>query len=243
MFILENGKIVERNITFTPGLYKIFDEIVVNAADNKQRDGSMDRMDITIDVDANMISVLNNGKGIPIHMHAEHQVYVPTLIFGHLLTGSNFDDGEKKTTGGRNGYGAKLANVFSTKFIVECVDTEHGLFFEQTFRNNMSVAENPIVKKLTKAQIKNKDYVKISFSPDLVRFNMDKLDDNTVALLSKRAYDIAGSMAFNTGKKLTVSLNGEKLAIKSFKDYLGTFGGINPIVAYEKVSQSISFIL
>lgn len=243
MYILENGKIVERTITFTPGLYKIFDEIVVNASDNKQRDGSMDKMDITIDVDANLISVQNNGKGIPIHMHAEHNVYVPTLIFGHLLTGSNFDDGEKKTTGGRNGYGAKLANVFSTKFIVECVDVEHGLFFQQTFRNNMSVAEDPIVNKLTKAQIKGKDYVKITFSPDLARFKMNKLDESTVALLSKRAYDIAGSMAFNSGKKLTVSLNGEKLAIKSFKEYLGTFSGINPIVAYEKVSRSsISFL-
>ena len=51
-------------------------------------------------------------------MHSEHGCYVPELIFGHLLTGSNFDDDEKKTTGGRNGYGAKLANIFSTRFTV-----------------------------------------------------------------------------------------------------------------------------
>lgn len=35
-------------------------------------------------------------------------MYVPELIFGNLLTGSNFDDDQKKTTGGRNGFGAKV---------------------------------------------------------------------------------------------------------------------------------------
>jgi len=57
-------------------------------------------------------------------------MYVPELIFGHLLTSSNYDDSEKKVVGGRNGYGAKLANVFSTKFEVECADSGHGKLFK-----------------------------------------------------------------------------------------------------------------
>ena len=93
----------QKEITFTPGLYKIFDEIVVNAADNKQRDANMDRLEITVDAARNRITVKNNGEGIPVEFHQKEQMYVPTLIFGHLLTGSNFDDSEKKTTGGRNG--------------------------------------------------------------------------------------------------------------------------------------------
>jgi len=121
-----------------PGLYKIFDEIVVNAVDNKQRDPSMDKLEVTIDQATNTIRVLNNGNGIPIVMHQEHGCYVPELIFGHLLTGSNFDDDEKKTTGGRNGYGAKLANIFSSRFIVETADGQRGLRFRQEFRNNMA---------------------------------------------------------------------------------------------------------
>ena len=101
MFVLdrEKGKIVEKEITFTPGLYKIFDEIVVNAADNKQRDPNMSELHITIDAENNRISVKNNGTGIPVKMHGEHKCYVPSLIFGELLTGSNFDDNEAKTTG------------------------------------------------------------------------------------------------------------------------------------------------
>lgn len=69
-----------------------------------------------------MISVWNNGKGIPVVMHKEHNMFVPEMIFGHLLTSSNYDDQEKKVVGGRNGYGAKLTNIFSKKFIVECND-------------------------------------------------------------------------------------------------------------------------
>jgi DNA topoisomerase-2 len=84
----------------------------------------MTQIKVTIDQDANRISVWNNGKGVPVVIHKEHNCYVPELIFGHLLTSSNYDDKEKKVTGGRNGYGAKLANVFSKRFVVECADSK-----------------------------------------------------------------------------------------------------------------------
>lgn len=45
---------------------------------------------------AGSVSVWNNGNGIPVEMHKEEGVYVPELIFGHLLTSSNYDDNEKK---------------------------------------------------------------------------------------------------------------------------------------------------
>ena len=113
---------VHRPVTFVPGLYKIFDEILVNAADNKQRDPKMDSLKVVIDVEENRISVQNNGDGVPVEIHQEEKVYVPELIFGHLLTSSNYDDTVKKTTGGRNGYGAKLTNIFSTEFVIETAD-------------------------------------------------------------------------------------------------------------------------
>ena len=236
---MANSKVFKSNFAAS-SLQTKLPSVVVNASDNKQRDPNMDKLDITVDAEANVISVKNNWKGIPVEMHKEHKCYVPTMIFGHLLTGSNFDDDEKKTTGGRNGYGAKLANIFSTEFVVECMDTNQGLKFKQTWRNNMSIAEEPIVKKCTPAEKKAGDYVRITFSPDLKRFKMDRLDDDTVALLSKRAYDIAGVMGMSTqkgSKKLAVTLNGEKLPIKSFQDYVKLIDGVNSPVAYEKVSD------
>ena len=239
MFVYDAAanRIRQRDVTYTPGLYKIFDEIVVNAADNKQRDPDMDRLEVTVDAGANTISVLNNGRGIPVVMHREHNCYVPTLIFGHLLTGSNFDDDEKKTTGGRNGYGAKLANIFSTEFTVECLDSGQGVKFVQVFRDNMHSACDPVVKPCSKAEAKRGDYTRITFKPDLARFGMSALDDDTIGLLSKRAYDIAGSMGNKEGKKLSVYLNGSKVPVRDFKSYLELFDGITPPAAFERIDD------
>jgi DNA topoisomerase-2 len=116
LWVFDAGRgMVERECEYVPGLYKIFDEILVNAADNKQRDPNMDTIKVEIDADSGTISVMNNGTAVPVEMHSAEKVYVPELIFGHLLTGSNFDDDEMKVTGGRNGYGAKLANIFSVR--------------------------------------------------------------------------------------------------------------------------------
>jgi len=212
-------------------LYKIFDEIVVNAADNKQRDPTMNKIEVTIDPVQNLIRVWNNGQGVPIAIHQEHKIYVPELIFGHLLTGkqvdfytlyftqydtcsgSNFDDEEAKTTGGRNGYGAKLANIFSLEFIVETVDSAAGLKFKQVFRNNMGERSEPEIKRVNASS----DYTCITFKPDLARFKMDCLDQDIVSLLSKRVYDIAGTSGNSSGSKLNVYLNGTKIDIKNFE--------------------------
>lgn len=77
-------------------------------------------------------------------MHPKEKMYVPTMIFGHLLTGSNFDDTVKKVTGGRNGLGAKLANIFSTEFTVETLDSERGKLFKQTWKDNLSDHGEPV---------------------------------------------------------------------------------------------------
>lgn len=81
--------------------------------------------------ESNVISVANNGKGIPVVEHKDEKMYVPTMIFGHLLTSSNYNDEEEKVTGGRNGYGAKLCNIFSKKFTVETSSKEFGLQLKQ----------------------------------------------------------------------------------------------------------------
>jgi DNA topoisomerase II len=228
----QKQKIVNNQITFVPGLYKIFDEILVNAADNKQRDGSMNRIDVDINLEHNYVRVSNNGQGIPVVVHKEHHIHVPELIFGHLLTGSNFDDEEEKTTGGRNGYGAKLTNIFSNKFLVETVDSSHGLKYKQEFNSNMSKINEP---KITPH--KGNDSTSITFYPDLKRFNMDRLDADIVSLFVKRVYDIAGTNCSSVGAKLNVYLNGSKLDIRKFADYLSLYEGIEPPIAFERVSD------
>jgi DNA topoisomerase-2 len=209
-------KLIERNITYVPGLYKIFDEILVNAADNKQRDASMSRIKVTIDKESGTISVENNGQGIPVVLHSEHKVYIPEMIFGQLLTSSNYDDSKEKVTGGRNGYGAKLANIFSDKFIVETVDSKEGLKFVMEWSENMGKKSSPKITKSSGA-----DYTRVTFTPDFSRFNMTSLDNDTVALMSKRVYDIAGC----SHSSVKVFLNDKQIPVKNFKDYVELYVG------------------
>ncbi|XP_056631793.1 DNA topoisomerase 2 isoform X1 [Diorhabda sublineata] len=209
----EREKMVQKQIEFVPGLYKIFDEILVNAADNKQRDKSMDCIKIEIKPEENIISVWNNGKGIPVVMHKEEKMFVPTMIFGHLLTSSNYNDNEEKVTGGRNGYGAKLCNIFSTKFTVETFSKEYKKQFKQTWGSNMTKASEPKIKEAS-----GEDYTKITFMPDLSKFKMEKLDQDIVALMSRRAYDVAAST-----RGVKVFLNNKRLPVKNFKDYIDLY--------------------
>ena len=139
----------------------------------------------------------------------------------------------KKTTGGRNGYGAKLANIFSTKFTIETADQSTGTRYKQTFRDNMTVREEPVVSSLGK---KEGEFTCVTFTPDLARFKMERLDDATVGLLSKRAYDVAGCASGFPGKPLKVYLNGERLGSPSFLDYLELYEGLEPPVAFERVN-------
>ncbi len=164
---------------------------------------------INIDKENNTIRIYNNGKGIPVVEHKEEKLLIPTMIFGHLLTSSNYNDDERKVTGGRNGYGAKLCNIFSKKFILETSSKEYKKSFKQTWSNNMQKAEEPILK-----DAKDEDFTCVTFVPDLSKFKMSQLDDDTIALLARRAYDIAAST-----RGVKVYLNDKRLPVNKFEDY------------------------
>ena len=132
------------------------------------------------------------------------------MIFGHLLTSSNYDDEEQKVTGGRNGYGAKLCNIFSTEFILDTADSKTKQKYKQVWTHNMS--------KMGKASITNNkgdDYTKITFTPDFTKFKMQGMDDDFEALVKRRVYDLAG-----TSRGVKVWLNGERIKVNSFKKYM-----------------------
>mmetsp|Transcript_86709 Transcript_86709/g.135717 ORF Transcript_86709/g.135717 Transcript_86709/m.135717 type:complete len:1216 (-) Transcript_86709:139-3786(-) len=208
----EKEEMEYRSISYVPALYKIFDEILVNAADNLQRDTSMNTIKVEIDTKQGRIKVYNNGKGLPIQIHKTHKVFVPELVFGHLLTSDNYDDNEKKVTGGRNGFGAKLTNIFSTKFVVETAGK--GKKYHQQWNSNMSRKSKPEIKSYS-----GEPYTMVEFWPDFEKFGMKNLEADTVALMRKRAFDCAGTSV----ERCSVFLDGKKLPIKNFKDYCGFF--------------------
>lgn len=139
----------------------------------------------------------------------------PRPLAGHLLTSSNYNDDQKKVTGGRNGYGAKLANIFSREFIVETSDSAEGKKFKQTFRNNMTEVGKPVIAP------SKQDWTRITWEPDLAKFGMSSMDDDIVALMERRAYDMAGC----THASVKVYLNGTRLPVNDFKSYIDLFLG------------------
>jgi DNA topoisomerase II len=219
-----------RSVEFNPGLFKIFDEIITNAIDQSVVDPTLDSIKVDINPRAGSISVFNSGKGIPIEKHAEYGVHVPELIFGQLLTSSNYDDGQERIVGGKNGLGAKLTNVYSTKLEVEVVDMASKQKYKQTFENNMTKAHAP---KITALSNPKNGSVKITFWPDLARFGLESLaaGDN-VALMQRRVWDAAAC----THAGVKVYYQGKVVPVKTFEKYVDLFlNGAKKV--YEKSSN------
>lgn len=203
-----------KKIKFVPGLLKLFDEIIVNSRDHSVNDKTCDTIKVEINKEEKYISIYNNGNnGIPVEMHPKFNKMVPSMIFGELLTSSNYDDSKKRTTGGRNGYGSKLVNVFSTKFTVMVGDPNNNLYFEQTWTDNMSNSE----KYKTKKYNKKNGFTKVVFYPDFEKFGIEDFNDH-YELFAKRCVDICGSE-----KQLKLYFNEKKIDIPDFKKYVSCY--------------------
>ena len=205
---------------WNPGIFKIFDEILVNATDEVQRNNAVKC--IKIEISDKFISVYNDS-GIPIEIHPEYNIYIPELIFANLLTSSNYDDTVKRTTGGLNGLGAKLTAIFSKTFIVETAKS--GKKYTQTYEKNLNVIGKPVITSSTK------EYTKITFYPDFEKFGVEQISDDTTKVLIKRVFDICAI----TPKSVDVFLNGKKLPIKNFSDYISVY--IGPIKTNPRAIQ------
>lgn len=214
----EDPELITKKISYVPGLYKIFDEILVNARDHVVRCIDENRepctiIKVNIDKESGRISVWNNGEGIPVTEHEEHKVYIPTMIFGELLSSGNYDDDQKRRVGGTNGLGSKLTNIYSSEFEVETLDSERNKKFYQKYTNNMYDKEPP---KITSGG-KKSSYTKISFVPDYEKFGIEGLSQNMMTLFKKRVYDIAATSA------VKVHYNDELVKVNTFTKYVDMY--------------------
>ena len=222
--------LTRRNITYIPGLYKLFDEGMVNMRDHVVRqaqavaDGKSDALPVTtleveIDPADGTIHMTNDGNGIDVAQHPEHKLWIPEMIFGHLRTSTNYDENKKeKIVGGKNGFGFKLVLIWSVWGRVETVDHIRGLKYIQEFKNNLSEIAPPVV---TKSKVK--PYTRVSFRPDYARFGLpgNNLTEDMLALFLKRTYDIAAV----TDKTVKVKYNGALVPVRHFQQYVDLYIG------------------
>ncbi len=219
-----SNKMVYKEFKWIPGLYKCFDEGIVNARDHYIRmqekvDQSKDNLpvkNIEVAIDNGCITIFNDGNGIDIAKHPEYDIWIPEMIFGHLRTSTNYNKTQKRIVGGKNGFGFKLVLIYSTWGRIETVDHIRGLKYIQEFKNNLSVIEKP---KITK--YKGKPYTKISWIPDYKRFGIEGMNDEMYSLLRKRTYDISAV----TSKNVKVKFNSTLVPIKTFEQYVNLYIG------------------
>ena len=185
-----NFTISKETLKYSQALSRIFIEALSNAIDNVQRSKETDtpctKIKITIDIDSGLTTIWNDGSAIPVEKNGEDD-YIHTMIFGQLRTSSNYNDSEERLVSGKNGYGVKILNVFSKFFSVKGFDPHTQLIFSQTWKDNMKIVTEPILKSC-----KNKNgYTEISFIPDFSRFKMTGYTKDTLKIFLKYIVDAA----------------------------------------------------
>ena len=219
--IFKNGRIVSENIKSSPAILRIFIEILSNAIDNVERSRSTTTPCTTIKISickkTGLTSVWNDGDIVPVEINEEEKCYNHTLIFGNLLTGSNYDDEEERLLAGRNGLGGKVCSIFSKEFEVRGCDPNNKKILSQKWTNNMRNVEDP---KITNTSLK-KGYTEVSWIPDFEKFGLKGYTDNIISLYLRHIYDAAMLSGVN------VYYNDEHLNVKSIQQYACLYG-INP---------------
>lgn len=235
MWVFDNTthKIVLKQIEYVPGLYKLFDEGIVNCRDHVIRmlqSAAEDKKTVSfIDTEIapdGTITFINDGNGIDVVKHPEYDVWIPQMIFGELRTSTNYNKEEKKIVGGKNGFGFKLVLIWSTYGRIETVDHIRGLKYVQEFKNNLNETCEPIITKVKST----KPYTKVSFRPDFVKLNVPGLTVDMLDLMKKRIYDIGAvtdTACKDSGpsKKIKVGYNGETIPVKNFQQYIDLYIG------------------
>ena len=212
-YVVSDEKFIPENILFNPGLYKLIDELIVNAHDHvvrlQQRKSENLVKNIQINVTNKSFAIKNDGESIDVEKHSEYG-WIPQMIFGELLTSTNYDKSEKKLVGGKNGYGVKLVNIFSKSLTIEIVDSKKELKYVQTFENNMTITHEPKIIKC-----KTKSYIEITWIPDFEKFNLKEFSESFLKVVKRRVYDLA----LTSGKNVKVMWNSEHIKFRDLSSY------------------------
>lgn len=223
-YILENDKMIQKEVEFVPGLLKIINEIIDNSVDIAIKTDFKGCDEVSVKMSDEYVEIVDNGPGIPVKKN-EDEEYLPFVCWGYAMSGSNFDNDENRKAIGMNGVGSYCTNVWSKKFTGISDDGLNR--YEVTFKNNAI----EFVETLKKTSKKG---VSVKFYPDLERFGLEKITQTHIELIKQRLINL--SMSF---PKITFKFNGKKIGVNSFKKYVQMFGDVFEIFESEKYSFAI----
>jgi DNA topoisomerase II len=215
---LENLIFKDIEIVFPQGAERIFLEISSNAGDNAARSKkkNVDPGEIVVTMTETTIKVRNGGIPIPVEIHPKENMYVPEMIFGNLLSGSNYN--KERSEAGVNGLGSKLTNIFSKFFKVTVADPFNEKLYTQIWTENMKKRNEPVISDYSNT---NKGFVEIEYIMDFKKFGYEdmKYPREAFELFNRHILDMAFTM------KTPVSFNGKKFNISTAKEYAKLYLG------------------
>jgi DNA topoisomerase-2 len=225
-YVVQNNdyKIVRKTINVSPAILRIFIEPLSNAIDNlarsKQNGIKTTKICINVNSETGETSFWNDGEVIPIEIHSEEKCYNHTMIFGQLLTSSNYDDDEDRIDiSGKNGIGIKATGIFSNIITIEGVDPKNEKKFIQSFSDNLTNPSKPIV-----TSCKNKNgYTKITYFPDFKQFGLNGYTEDILSIYKRYAVDTAMIT------KIPIFFNDVEIPVKTLVDYAKLYSSENEI--------------
>jgi DNA topoisomerase-2 len=221
------------NIVASKALFKMVDETLTNIIDSFTRIKNKScKKEIKINFVDETLTFINIGEGIPVHdVNVEGVLHPrPHVMLGILRSGTNLDENTERITGGTNGMGGKLVNLFSREYKLDTYDGK--TYFKQTWTNNSRDFTGRVVeeKKLPDP------YVRIIFTPDYGKFfpfTHDKV--NLKEYLESRLLDTCLYLNFMKMNDVKVYYNGIQLEAP-IDQFLDTFGTriltFNPVVTH-----------
>ncbi len=228
-YIADKDHISLKEITYIPAIVRLFIEALSNAVDNVHRSIQYDipckMIKVDINIESGETSVTNDGLSIPVRQR-DDGIWIPEMLFGRLLTSSNYNDDEERMTSGRNGIGISVTNIFSSQFDIDLVDPSTGQQYTQSWSKNMLCCTAPIIKK---TRLK-RGYTNVRWIPDFQYFGTSSYTNDVVYFMHRHVIDIA-MIVSEYG--VTVSYNGEKIPMKHFKDYVKLYSNPTGEIMYQ----------
>lgn len=199
--------------TWIPATFTAFREILDNALDEVVGHGYGDRIDVEFDENTNIISVKDNGRGIPIEYSEEYGQHFATLSMSQARAGRNF--GDRGRVGGTNGIGASGVNFCSEYFKLDIHrDNKH---FTQMFNEG----EDQLI--INEPKIKD---IKSTTTGTRIEFKLSNTVFKQIMLTEKFIYDRLYEVAL-CNPKLKLYYNSKRITPKTMDK--GLFGKTKPI--------------
>jgi len=228
-YMYSGDQMIKQSVPFIPGLIKIIEEVIDNSIDEAIETDFKFANQISVSIDKGVITVKDNGRGLPIVMDKATKKNVVENIFTELRTGSNFDDIKRaeKEKKGMNGVGVSLTNIFSEYLEVK---TANGA---KEYKQRFELG--PVKRCPAKIKKSTKNFTEVTFKPNYSYF---EASDDFIEVLPDLIYRVLRNSAF-CFPEITFKFNSKRVSGNNLRQFMNSIHEVNEFTENEKVRLGI----